>query len=212
MNTTHAGCCSIICRSRASEMATSSFNCPPNIVEHIVDQLFLPRRMTVVPAVPAVELIILKWMAHTLDQTDGAQGISAHTKRLFKNMVSIHCDGAMNIQTIAAQIDSAAPGDMFGMFVRPQNCCVLIHTPKKHECNELMMTTFHTTLPRHLDAEISIGVMVRPRRFDRYSFSYSNLSPSNIDSFALRSIGSVSRAIRLHTHTEATYEYTIKGQ
>lgn len=65
-------------------------------------------------------------------------------RRLFSNMPEFHHVDALDPKRISEQIASLQLGDMFGMYVREQNCALFIHVTKDDEAT---LSTFQTSLP-----------------------------------------------------------------
>lgn len=115
-----------------------------------MDHVFLPQKL--LEAVPADELhttevALLQWITKIIKNFDENEPLDA-TKHLFQNMADIYGENDLNYLNVAAQLDNLQAGQMFGIFLREQNCGVLIYSPKDITSlvNRRIISTFQSSV------------------------------------------------------------------
>lgn len=120
------------------------YKIPKTLIELMANHVFLPKKIADAEFknIAEQENALLKLV---LEVVIGSSYILPEsTKHLFQTMVDVHCHGGMEKTRIASYIESLRPGQMFGLYIREQNCGFLIYAPPK---GERIVSTFHASVP-----------------------------------------------------------------
>lgn len=101
-----------------------------NLLTHVVLPRVLPQQTS--PDLWQQELDLLSHMSDNVQEM--CEWLPPATVRLFESLKKIH----MNIrpELVAEEIRMLEPGDTFGMFIRRQNCALMIHMPVEGNTNQ----------------------------------------------------------------------------
>lgn len=113
----------------------------------MVDHVFLHRKLEANPEnLQCTELKLLAFL--TLQTQSLITPIFPQVvKRLFSNMKQLHCVEALDPEVLSNQIASLKTGDMFGMYIREQNCGLFI---QMGENDVATLSTFQASLPNEM--------------------------------------------------------------
>lgn len=132
---------------------------------HMLDHVILPRKLSsaTTELLPQTEVELLENFIDTFRVFHETDIIPDVTKHLFKNLKTLHGRCAkLDQKTIAEQIDALEPGQIFGMYVREQNCAILVYAPPDNTDDQWILSTFHPSLPNAVisgnrsDVQVSI--------------------------------------------------------
>lgn len=164
-----------------------------NINEFFLYHVVLPRHLPAVKPKYSQQMALVAEMMKTI--TSLKQFIPSKTIKLFETFDNIHSKGtSADVSDIRDAIRSLKAGDTFAMFVRRQNCALMIHKRfENNECNNVVVATFPGDLPsneiyKHAsDIEVilreitQVFVFTNPRIISYYfesiclSFTYSSI-------------------------------------
>lgn len=115
---------------------------------YMIDHVFLHRsvegNLTVDEQVKA-ESFLLKELTSTLEEATNL--VPLRVQRLFNNMMQLCRTDKLDPNIISNQISDLAVEDMFGMYIREQNCGLLI---RKTSDTEATLSTFQVSLPNEV--------------------------------------------------------------
>lgn len=113
----------------------------------MVDHVFLHRKLEANPEnLHRTELKLLHILS-THTQSFKTAIFPQTVQRLFSNMKQLHCVEALDPEVISNQIGSLKNGDMFGMYIREQNCGLFIQMV---EDDVATLSTFQASLPNEM--------------------------------------------------------------
>lgn len=138
-------------------------SCGDALHRGMIDHMFLPRKLfeASTKMLHEVENTLLEHFITILETFHEKGDLPDTTIDFFRNLRKIHTDRAsLNKQTIARQIDAVKPGQMFGMYVREQNCGILIYAPKNLAA-EWIFSTFHPSLENEVISGNENDIQVR---------------------------------------------------
>lgn len=110
-----------------------------NLLNHIVLPRYIPQYR--LPNFPLEELELLKRMAENVEKF--ADSIPANTLKMIRSLAKVHLE--LTPKAIMEEINKLQPGETFAMFVRLQNCAIIIHMPSKGSTdsdNNVIVATF----------------------------------------------------------------------
>lgn len=133
------------------------FEIPNEIFELLADHVFLPKRVSVKDPenLAHQEEALLEFMLEVINGP--FVQLAASTNHLFETMVDVHCHGGMDKARIAGHIDSLSPGQMFGLYIRQQNCGFLIYAPPN---GDRIVSTFQASVPNEIICSSPSNVQV----------------------------------------------------
>lgn len=123
-----------------------------DIFEYVVDHVFLPKRIKGSYALnqQKIDKTILTQMLAVFKDKAFAIHLRASTHHLFKTLMELHFEEQMDESIIASKIQSLAPGQMVGLYIREQNCGITIYKmPLTHGAKRIV-STFHASIPNEV--------------------------------------------------------------
>lgn len=88
------------------------------------------------------ELALLSNMVENVDRL--ADWIPGNTVKMFRGLDRVH--KTLKASNVSAEIDELEPGETFAMYVRRQNCALMIHMPPDGDGDRVIVSTFPTLL------------------------------------------------------------------
>lgn len=121
---------------------------PKALYELLVDHVFLPKRITGIhpKEIDQQENLLLSFIWDSMIHSHIE--LRDSTNHLFETMVNIHCHGGMEKTRISDHIKSISPGQMIGLFIRQQNCGLLIY--RQPQNREIIVSTFQASVPNEI--------------------------------------------------------------
>lgn len=113
-----------------------------NLLYHIVLPRVLPQQKS--KNYEQHELALLSFIRNAVE--DCSKWVPPHTMHLSRSLYQTHM--IRTPENVSKEINALQPGDTFGMFVRRQNCALMIHMPidgngsKTNEEKTVIVTTF----------------------------------------------------------------------
>lgn len=109
--------------------------------ENLLNHIILPRYILQerLPDHESEELELLKRMAEEVEKLN--DHIPANTLKMIRSLAKVHSNPTPNANTIKEEINGLQPGETFAMFVRRQNCAIIIHMPP-NDSNNVIVATF----------------------------------------------------------------------
>lgn len=105
------------------------------------------------------ELALLSNMVRNVEHL--ANWLPEKTVKMFRALDRVH--KTPSAQSVSTEIRNLKPGDTFAMFVRRQNCALMVHMPPKGDGDRVVLATFPGNLhPKLIDsAESDIEVRIK---------------------------------------------------
>lgn len=129
----------------------------------LIDHIFLPKQLPGEEAdnLAEHEFSLLVLIADVV--TKFGSIVPKHTKKMFRTMRDIEGTPLLKPKNISAAIEALEPGEMFGLYIRGQNCGINIFVPKDESSppKELILSTFEVSLRNEIvysnlsDVEVS---------------------------------------------------------
>lgn len=91
-----------------------------------------------------------------------SKSLPSNTVNMFERLARVH--NTLTPSVVSNEIRNLEPGDTFAMFVRRQNCALMIHMPEKRGDDRVILAIFPGNLhPKHIsgvegDVEVRIKV------------------------------------------------------
>lgn len=133
------------------------------LLNHVVLPRFLPQSRS--EQLHSEELALMSFMAKNVTNNELlTQYLPPATVKMFNMINEAHTNLSPTI--VSQQIRSLQPGDTFGMFVRRQNCGIMIHMPKifhDDQSKRVIVATFPGNIHRkHIyqnDSDIKVTIL-----------------------------------------------------
>lgn len=133
------------------------------LLNHVVLPRFLPQIRS--NYLHREELCLMSLMTQIVSENDLlTQHIPSTTVKMFNMLNQLHTN--LSPEIVAEQIRTLKPKETFGMFVRRQNCGIMIHMPEKVldpesvQSNRVIVATFPGKIhPKHIyenDSDIQV--------------------------------------------------------
>lgn len=123
-----------------------------------------------------MDLMLLSHLVDTVENS--SEWIPSATVRLFQSLKRTHMNRTS--KSISTEINALEPGNSFAMFVRRQNCALMVHMPKEEadvhsdEMKKVIVMTFPANLhPKEVYSHSS-DLEVRKLCFSFYIISQFN--------------------------------------
>lgn len=109
--------------------------------EFLLIHAVLPRLLPECKPTYSQQLKLMNKMVENIESV--AQYIPRQTLQLFQKMRKIHSDGtSIGCTNIRTEIANLLPGDTFAMFVRYQNCTLMVHLLNNSDEYNAVVATF----------------------------------------------------------------------
>lgn len=121
-------------------------------LNHVVLPRFLPQIKS--EHLHGEELALISCMVHNVVQNvELANNVPPNTVKMLRGFDEMH--RTLTPDVVSGQISELKPGEIFAMFVRSQNCAVMIHMPL-NQSDRVIVATFPGYLdPKHVSDEDS---------------------------------------------------------
>lgn len=123
-----------------------------DIFEYVVDHVFLPKRIkgSYASNHQKIDGTILTHLLAVFKDIAFTNHLPASTHHLFKTLMELHFEEQMDESIIASKIQSLAPGQMIGLFIREQNCGISIYKMPLIHGAKRIVSTFHASIPNEV--------------------------------------------------------------
>lgn len=162
----------------------------------MVDNVFLHRKVATTPddvQLAKTELCLLNALTRQIESFE-SEIFPLVVQRLFSNMKKLHCIDVLDPKEISKQITSLRLGDMFGMYVREQNCGLFIHMASDDEAT---LSTFQASLPN----EVIYGDKINGDIQVNATFMWCGENVPYLQSFSMSQVDYPSRSIKVKLST-----------
>lgn len=124
------------------------YEIPKEIFEILVDHVFLPKKISGTNPAVNIDEQDEKLLSFILDSIENSSvQLPESTAHLFRTMVDVQCHRDWEKTKIAFHIQSLLPGHMFGLYIRKQNCGLLIYAPPN---GDRIVSTFQASVPNEI--------------------------------------------------------------
>lgn len=108
------------------------------LMDHIILPRFLPQSKSL--DFHPQELELLMRMVHNVESL--AKFIPANTLKMARSLATVHRNRTADI--VAKEINNLKPGETFAMYIRRQNCAIMIHCQSNAQAyaNDMIVATF----------------------------------------------------------------------
>lgn len=122
--------------------------------ENLMNHVILPRYLPQMKSLEEHDLQLMSLMVENVNDKTFSGFIPPNTLKMIRGVAHVH--RTLNQEIVSNEIGQLKPGETFAMFVRRQNCAVMIHMPtdiNQNQSDHVIIATFPGNFhPKYLHA------------------------------------------------------------